>query len=188
MILPGISWSFLLLLFGLYEPVFGAIHELNWPIIVAFAAGGILGLASMARILIGRSKSRPGSKCPGRVNVGFQHSIVAFNHAPAEGMNLVGSDRSHCGRRRAVGTRTFGAITLLVLGGCASYSALPADRSQPAEKAQGAAFHPRQCRGRDSFGNSIPSPSRGYPVWHCVPFYLNPKAWPRLTALRPLLR
>lgn len=35
-----------------------------------------------------------------------------------------------------MGTRTFGAITLLVLGGCASYSAPLADRSQPVEKAQ----------------------------------------------------
>ena len=91
MILPGISGSFLLLLFGLYEPVFGAIHELNWPIIVAFAAGGILGLASMARILNWAFKKKPAQVRSALVGLMLGSSIQLwpFNHAPAEGMNLV---------------------------------------------------------------------------------------------------
>jgi putative membrane protein len=91
MILPGISGSFLLLLFGLYEPVFGAIHELNWPIILAFAAGGVLGLASMARILNWAFKKKPAQVRSALVGLMLGSSIQLwpFNHAPAEGMNLV---------------------------------------------------------------------------------------------------
>ncbi|MGB0965634.1 MAG: DUF368 domain-containing protein [Litorivicinus sp.] len=51
MILPGISGSFLLLVFGLYETVFGAIHALDFSVILPFALGGVVGLASMARLL-----------------------------------------------------------------------------------------------------------------------------------------
>ena len=91
MILPGISGSFLLLLFGLYEPVFGAIHDLNWPIVLAFAVGGILGLASMARVLNWAFKKKPAQVRSALVGLMLGSSIQLwpFNHAPAEGMNLV---------------------------------------------------------------------------------------------------
>lgn len=51
MILPGISGSFLLLLFGLYPTVFGGLHERDLSVIVPFALGGIAGLMLMTRVL-----------------------------------------------------------------------------------------------------------------------------------------
>ncbi|MCV2884616.1 DUF368 domain-containing protein [Aestuariibacter sp. AA17] len=51
MILPGISGSFILLLLGLYAPIFTAVKELNLIIIGLFGLGCIAGLLSFSRVL-----------------------------------------------------------------------------------------------------------------------------------------
>ncbi len=45
LVLPGISGSFLLLVFGLYTPTLGAVADRDLGYIAVFAAGAILGLA-----------------------------------------------------------------------------------------------------------------------------------------------
>ncbi len=42
MILPGISGSFILVLFGKYEYIMSAISELNWPVLILFGVGCVL--------------------------------------------------------------------------------------------------------------------------------------------------
>ncbi|MGB1091089.1 MAG: DUF368 domain-containing protein [Oceanobacter sp.] len=51
MILPGISGSFILLLMGLYEPIMGAIKELDIGIMGLFGCGAVLGLMLFSRFL-----------------------------------------------------------------------------------------------------------------------------------------
>lgn len=51
MILPGISGSFILVLLGKYEYVMGAISELNWPVLIMFGIGCVLGLAAFSKFL-----------------------------------------------------------------------------------------------------------------------------------------
>ncbi len=51
MILPGISGSFILLLFGKYEYILNAIQEINLSVIVVFALGCITGLLSFVRLI-----------------------------------------------------------------------------------------------------------------------------------------
>lgn len=51
MILPGISGSFILLLMGLYEPILGAVKNLDLTIMGLFACGAVVGLAAFSRIL-----------------------------------------------------------------------------------------------------------------------------------------
>lgn len=51
MILPGISGSFILVLLGKYEYVMGAISELNWPVLILFGIGCVLGLAAFSKFL-----------------------------------------------------------------------------------------------------------------------------------------
>lgn len=51
MILPGISGAFILLLLGAYEPVLSALTSLDWPVILVFASGCLLGLLSFSRVL-----------------------------------------------------------------------------------------------------------------------------------------
>ena len=51
MILPGISGAFILLLFGKYEYILGAIKEFKIADILIFAAGCIVGLLSFARVV-----------------------------------------------------------------------------------------------------------------------------------------
>ena len=51
MILPGISGSFILVLLGLYPVFIAAIANLQIDILVAFAAGGIIGLMLFSRFL-----------------------------------------------------------------------------------------------------------------------------------------
>ncbi|MGM0434756.1 MAG: DUF368 domain-containing protein [Pseudomonadota bacterium] len=51
MVLPGISGSFILLLFGLYEPILDAIREPAVATLAVFAAGCGLGLIAMARLV-----------------------------------------------------------------------------------------------------------------------------------------
>lgn len=51
MILPGISWSFLLLLMGMYEVTINAVHERNIAYILLFAGGAALGLLTFVRVV-----------------------------------------------------------------------------------------------------------------------------------------
>ena len=51
MILPGISGSFILLLMGLYEPILGALRNLDLLIMATFASGAAIGLMAFSRVL-----------------------------------------------------------------------------------------------------------------------------------------
>ena len=51
MILPGISGSFILVLLGKYEYIMSAISELNWPVLIMFGVGCVLGLAAFSKFL-----------------------------------------------------------------------------------------------------------------------------------------
>ena len=51
MILPGISGSFILVLFGKYEYIMSAISELNWPVLILFGVGCVLGIAVFSKFL-----------------------------------------------------------------------------------------------------------------------------------------
>lgn len=51
MILPGISGSFILVLLGKYEYVMGAISELNWPVLIMFGIGCVVGIAAFSKFL-----------------------------------------------------------------------------------------------------------------------------------------
>lgn len=51
MILPGISGSFILLMLGMYDAVIGAVTERDFVVIIVFALGATLGLASFSTIL-----------------------------------------------------------------------------------------------------------------------------------------
>jgi putative membrane protein len=50
-LLPAVSGSFLLLVFGLYEPVLRAINALDLTVLGALAAGCVVGVMLMARLL-----------------------------------------------------------------------------------------------------------------------------------------
>ncbi len=51
MILPGVSGAFLLLILGMYKPLFEAIDAGNLPVIAVFGLGAGLGLGSFALLL-----------------------------------------------------------------------------------------------------------------------------------------
>lgn len=51
MILPGISGAFILVLLGKYQLMINALLEFNLDIIFVFAAGGLLGLLGVARVI-----------------------------------------------------------------------------------------------------------------------------------------
>ena len=51
MILPGISGSFILILLGSYEGILDGLNSANWPLIIVFIAGAVLGLISFGRSL-----------------------------------------------------------------------------------------------------------------------------------------
>lgn len=51
LVFPGVSGSFLLLVFGLYETTLAAVNERNVPYLLAFAAGAVIGLASFVGLL-----------------------------------------------------------------------------------------------------------------------------------------
>ena len=50
-ILPGVSGSFVLLLFGLYKPMVAAVNAGDLPLLVVFGAGLGLGVVSFSRLL-----------------------------------------------------------------------------------------------------------------------------------------
>ena len=51
MLLPGVSGSFILIVFGAYEPVIAALAGFDFAIILAFAVGCIIGLLAFSRLL-----------------------------------------------------------------------------------------------------------------------------------------
>lgn len=51
MILPGISGSFLLVMLGMYAPVLAAASDRDWPILLLFVMGAVVGLALFSRAL-----------------------------------------------------------------------------------------------------------------------------------------
>ncbi len=51
MILPGISGAFILLVFGMYEPVFRAIEAWNFLVITVFGLGAVIGLGLFSLVL-----------------------------------------------------------------------------------------------------------------------------------------
>jgi len=51
MILPGISGSFILVLMGKYEYLLTALKNLNFPVIIVFVSGAVIGLLSFSHLL-----------------------------------------------------------------------------------------------------------------------------------------
>lgn len=51
MILPGISGSFILVILGKYDFIMQAVSELNWPVLLVFALGCVIGLAGFSKFL-----------------------------------------------------------------------------------------------------------------------------------------
>ena len=51
MILPGISGSFILVLFGKYEFIMKAVSELNIPVLLIFALGCVIGIIAFSKFL-----------------------------------------------------------------------------------------------------------------------------------------
>lgn len=51
MLLPGLSGSFLLLLFGMYEPTLEAVKTLNGTYLLSFALGAVTGLVSFSHLI-----------------------------------------------------------------------------------------------------------------------------------------
>ena len=51
MILPGISGSFILLVMGKYHYIMQAITGLNWPVIIVFGVGCVVGILAFAKLL-----------------------------------------------------------------------------------------------------------------------------------------
>ena len=51
MILPGISGSFILVLFGKYEYIMKAVSELNLPVLTVFALGCVIGIVAFSKFL-----------------------------------------------------------------------------------------------------------------------------------------
>ncbi|MBR9701128.1 DUF368 domain-containing protein, partial [Candidatus Woesearchaeota archaeon] len=51
MLLPGISGSYILLMFGHYEYIIGALHDLNLQILGVFAVGATIGLLLFSRLI-----------------------------------------------------------------------------------------------------------------------------------------
>ena len=51
MILPGISGSFILVLFGKYEYIMNAVSELNIPVLIVFFLGCVLGILAFSKFL-----------------------------------------------------------------------------------------------------------------------------------------
>lgn len=51
LVLPGLSGSFLLLAFGLYQPIIAAVSDRRWAVIFTFAIGALIGISAFVRIL-----------------------------------------------------------------------------------------------------------------------------------------
>jgi putative membrane protein len=51
MILPGISGSFILVILGKYQYIMDAVANLNWPVLIVFGIGCIVGILAFAKFL-----------------------------------------------------------------------------------------------------------------------------------------
>lgn len=51
MILPGISGSFILVILGKYDYIMQAVGDLNWPVLIVFGLGCVIGLLMFAKLL-----------------------------------------------------------------------------------------------------------------------------------------
>lgn len=51
MILPGISGSFILVLLGKYEYIMKAVSNLDWPVLLVFALGCVVGIVAFSKFL-----------------------------------------------------------------------------------------------------------------------------------------
>jgi putative membrane protein len=59
LILPGISGSYVLLMFGMYDLTLTAIRDVNLPYLLPLAAGGLIGVFSTAGLLDRLMRKRP---------------------------------------------------------------------------------------------------------------------------------
>ncbi len=51
MLLPGISGSYILLMFGQYKYILASLFTLNWPVLISFKIGAVIGLLTFSRLL-----------------------------------------------------------------------------------------------------------------------------------------
>ncbi|MBR0463874.1 MAG: DUF368 domain-containing protein, partial [Clostridia bacterium] len=51
MIIPGISGSMVMLMIGFYETILTAVYTLNWPILLPFGLGCVIGLFTVAKLI-----------------------------------------------------------------------------------------------------------------------------------------
>ena len=51
MILPGISGSFILVIMGKYDYIMQAVADLNWPVLIVFGLGCVVGILAFAKFL-----------------------------------------------------------------------------------------------------------------------------------------
>ncbi len=51
MILPGISGSFILVIMGKYDYIMQAVADLNWPVLIVFAIGCVVGILAFSKFL-----------------------------------------------------------------------------------------------------------------------------------------
>lgn len=51
MILPGVSGSFILVVMGKYDYIMAAVATLDWPVLLVFALGCVVGLLAFAKLL-----------------------------------------------------------------------------------------------------------------------------------------
>ena len=51
MILPGISGSFILVIMGKYDFIMQAISDLDWPVLIVFALGCVVGILAFSKFL-----------------------------------------------------------------------------------------------------------------------------------------
>ena len=51
MILPGISGSFVLVIMGKYDFIMQAVADLNWPVLVVFTLGCVVGILAFSKLL-----------------------------------------------------------------------------------------------------------------------------------------
>ena len=51
MILPGVSGSFILVILGKYDFIMQAVADLNWPVLIVFALGCVVGILAFSKLL-----------------------------------------------------------------------------------------------------------------------------------------
>lgn len=84
MIIPGISGSFMMMLLGVYQTIIGALNDMNFYVIIPFAAGAIVGIifgAKLISILIKKNKLMVYSAIMGMV-VGSVYAILPEGFGP----------------------------------------------------------------------------------------------------------